>query len=131
MYYVFMYEGPWHERRRSERRPYSTILPTCRVSGGRRLHTRNRHLGNHRGCSVAFSDGLSMAFSNGFSCFCLSGLFQRIVTSPVDICWKCPTDLQWHLPMEFHFCEFPVCNMFAPSVLLATSHRAAQRSAPA
>ena len=31
---------------------------------GRRLHTRNRHLRNHRGLSVAFSNGLSVALSN-------------------------------------------------------------------
>ena len=34
------------------------------------------------GFSVAFSNGLSVAFSNGISLF--SGIFQRIVTFPVD-----------------------------------------------
>ena len=32
---------------------------------GKRLHTRNRHLGNHRGFSVASSNGYSGTFSNG------------------------------------------------------------------
>ena len=34
---------------------------------GKILHTRNQHLRNHRGLSVAFSHGLSVAFSNGVS----------------------------------------------------------------
>ena len=55
-------------------------------------HTRNQHLGNHRGSSVAFSDGLSVAFSNIISLF--SGSFQRIVTCPVDFHWNCLMDFQ-------------------------------------
>ena len=48
----------------------------------RRSHAGNRHLGNHRGCSVAFSNGLSAACSDGSSF--VSDMFQRIVTFPVD-----------------------------------------------
>ena len=36
------------------------------VCRGKRLHTRNQHLGNHRGSSVAFSNGFSVAFPTGF-----------------------------------------------------------------
>ena len=24
----------------------------------------------------------------------------------VDVYWKCPMDVQWHFPMELHFCKF-------------------------
>ena len=46
------------------------------------LRTRNRHLRDHRGFPVAFSNGLSAAFSDESSTF--GGVLQRIVTSPVD-----------------------------------------------
>ena len=54
-----------------------------RLRRGKILHTRNRHLRNHRGLSVACSNGCSVAFSNRLSLF--SGIFQRIDTSPVDV----------------------------------------------
>ena len=63
------------------------------------MHARNRHLGNHSGFSVAFSNGFSVAFSNGFSVAFskivsqLSGIIQRIDTRPVDFHWKCPMDV--------------------------------------
>ena len=56
------------------------------------LHTRNQHLRNHRGISVACSNECSVAFSNGISLF--SGIFQRFVTCPVDFHWSCPMDFQ-------------------------------------
>ena len=69
---------------------------------GKRLHTRNQHLRNHRGFSVAFSDGCSVSFSNGISWFSRS--FQRIVTCPADftgisqwmfsVCFQC-SSLTW------------------------------------
>ena len=86
---------------------YIYIYIYCR---GKRLHTRNRHLRNHRGFPVAFSNGFSVTFSNGFS-LC-SGMFQRIVTFPVDLYRKCSMDLQ-HFPLDFHFCEF-WCIIFCP-----------------
>ena len=71
---------------------------------GKILHTRNRHLRNHRGFSVAFSNGLSVAFSNAISLF--SGIFRRIITFPVDVPRICPMDFQWYSPVEFHVCDF-------------------------
>ena len=68
------------------------------------MHTGNRHLGNHRGFSVALSNRCLVACSNGISL--VSGISQRIVTFPVDVHWKCPMDVQWHRPIQFHFCEF-------------------------
>ena len=49
---------------------------------GKILHTRNRHLRNHRGCSVAFTNIFSVASSNTISL--VSVIVQRIVTRPVD-----------------------------------------------
>ena len=91
------------------------IVKKCRWPspplGGKRSHARNRHLGNHRGCSVAFSKGFSVAFSNIVSRS--SGIVQRIVTLPVaSFHWNSPMDTQWHVPMEFHtrafWCVRPV-----------------------
>ena len=59
---------------------------------GKILHTRNRHLRNHGGFSVARSNGLSVAFSNGISL--VGGMLQRIVTCPVDFDWNLPMELQ-------------------------------------
>ena len=57
-------------------------------TGGKLWHTRNRHLRNHRGFSVACSNGLSVAFSNGCSIhqwhFPADCRFPRIVAFPVD-----------------------------------------------
>ena len=50
---------------------------------GKILHTGNRHLRNHRGFSVAWANGLSVACSNII--VRVSGMFQRIVTCPVDL----------------------------------------------
>ena len=70
---------------------------SCRLfNRGKRLHTRNRHLRNHRGCSVAVPNGCSVAFSNGFSLF--SCMFKRIVAYPVDLYWNFPMNVQWHFP---------------------------------
>ena len=68
------------------------------------LHTRNRHLRNNNGFPVAFSNGLSAAFSNKMSLVC--GMFQRIVTCPVDVYWSFPVDFQWHFPMDCYVCDF-------------------------
>ena len=89
---------------------YTHIINCINSSRGKRLHTRNRHLRNHRGFSAAFSDGFSVAFSNGSSL--LSGNPQRI-TFPVDLCWKCPMDCEWHFRMECHVGEF-WCVIFCP-----------------
>ena len=43
----------------------------------------------------------------------VSGIFQRIVTFPVDNYWKFPMDFQWRFPMELHFCDF-WCVIFCP-----------------
>ena len=42
-----------------------------------------------------------------------SGIFQRLVTFPVDFHRKCPKDCRWYFPMEFHFCDF-WCVIFCP-----------------
>ena len=60
---------------------------------GKRLHTRNQHLRNHCGLSVACSTIISL-----FSCS-----LQRIVTCPLDSYWNVPTDFQWHFLMDVHF----------------------------
>ena len=67
---------------------------------GKRLHTRNLHLRNHRGFPAAFPNGCSVAFSNVISLF--SCMFQRIVTCTVDLYWNCPMDVQWHFPMDVY-----------------------------
>ena len=55
------------------------IVIACR---GKRLDTRNRHLRNHHGLSVAFSNGCSVALSNELSL--VSGICQRFFTFQVD-----------------------------------------------
>ena len=62
------------------------------------MHTGNRHLKNHRGFSVAFSNGCSVVFSDGISLF--SCMFKRIATCPVDVYWNFPIDVQCRFPME-------------------------------
>ena len=62
---------------------------------GKRLHARNQHLRNYRGFSVALFNIISL----------FSGIFQRIVTLPVDYYWNFPMDFHWHYPMAFHFYE--------------------------
>ena len=85
-------------------------IVSCR---DKRLHTRNQHLGNHRGFSVAFSNGLSVVFSNITSN--VSCIPQRIVTFPVDFSWNCPMDVQWHFLMESHVsCCAGHCRRPAP-----------------
>ena len=60
---------------------------------------------------MAFSDGLSVAVSKGFSLF--NGIWQRIVTCPVDLYLDFPVDFQWHFPMESNCCAF-WCVIFCP-----------------
>ena len=63
------------------------VAPLCIAWSfrGKRLHTRNRHLRNHRGFSVAFAKGFSVAFSNG----CLFCDFWCEIFCP-DPCWPPP-----------------------------------------
>ena len=60
-------------------------------------HTRNQHLRNHRGVSVACFNGLSVAVPNGISLSSVT--FKRIVTCPVDFYWNCQLDCQGYFPM--------------------------------
>ena len=46
---------------------------------------------------------ISVSSSRGISLF--SDIFVRIVNSPVDFCWKCPMDFQWHFPIYVHACN--------------------------
>ena len=62
-----------------------------------------------------------MAFSNIVSL--VSGIFQRIVTYPVDYYWTCPMDDQWHFPMEFSCCDV-WCVIFCPGKSAAERVRA-------
>ena len=50
----------------------------CPVPRGKSSHPRIQHLRNHRGFSVAISNGVSL----------FSGSFQRTVTCPVDLLLK-------------------------------------------
>ena len=86
---------------------------TKKQTRGKRLHTRNRHLRNHRVFSVALSNGLSGAFSHIILLF--SGIVQRIVTCRVDVHWNSPMDFQWRFPMDFHLCDF-WCVTFCPEL---------------
>ena len=52
----------------------------------------------------ARGNGFSVAFSNGISF--LSGIFQRIVTFPVDFHWNCPMDFHLHFQMDALCCDF-------------------------
>ena len=74
------------------------------------------NLRSHRGFSVAFSNGFQWCFLFQRDSL-VSGMFQRIITCPVDSYWKCPVDVQWHFPMEFHFLWVLVCNILPRSRL--------------
>ena len=71
---------------------------------GKRLHTRNRHLRNRSGSSVAFSNGFPVACSNGCS------LVQWRVSKDCRLFsgfrWSLSMNVQWHFPIGLHFCEF-------------------------
>ena len=41
-----------------------------------KMHTRNRHLGNHRGLSVAFSNGIGLSVVYSSEMSLLSGIVQ-------------------------------------------------------
>ena len=92
------------------------ILIRCSLLRGKRSHTRNRHLRNHRGLSVACPNGLSVAFLmecnfsvvlskewslvqwffTGSSQWIFSGIFQldfTFVTSGVIFCPRHSTAL--------------------------------------
>ena len=79
-----------------------------------------------------------VAFANGFSL--VSGIFQRIVTCPVDFYWKCPMAFQWHLPTESTFAisgvQYSALNIAgapsgsAPRPAPASSCPAARRPSP-
>ena len=58
--------------------------------GQEKTHTRNRHLRNHRGCSVACSDGLSVACFKEMSL--VSGIFKGL---PLDFHWMLSGIFQW------------------------------------
>ena len=64
-------------------------------------------------CSGHLSGLKPEAFSNIISNF--GGIILRMVTCPVDVCWKLLMDLQWHFPMDFHFCEI-WCVQVCPDV---------------
>ena len=96
-------------------KPYRARGNTWKQHGTHRdkiSHTRNQHLRNHRGFSVACSKGISL----------FSGIFQRIVICPVDFYWNCPMDFRWHFPVEFHFCEI-WCVIFCPEQRHWTKHK--------
>ena len=76
-------------RRQVRRAQRHDALHVPREPRGKRLHTRNRHLGNPRGFSMASPNGLSAAFSSGISL--VSGISQRIATCPVNVSGK----VQW------------------------------------
>ena len=42
--------------------------------------------------------------------------FRRAVTFPVDVHWNVPIYVQWHSPMESHFCDFQ-CVILLPRAL--------------
>ena len=52
--------------------------------GAIRLHAGNRHLRNHRGFSVAFSNGVQWHVLTE-----VHGVFKRIVTCPGMFYWNC------------------------------------------
>ena len=119
-----------------EAEPQSTSPEKKSTCRGKRLHTRNQHLGNHRGLqhlgnhrgfSVACSNGFSVAFSNGITH--VSCIFQRIVICPVDFYWNVPMDFQWHFPMEFHLRDF-WCIILCPEPGTQTGARRGRRRSP-
>ena len=80
-----------HSQVRTSTHINTSIRPCMRVLPirGKILHTRNQHLINHRGFSVAFPNGLSVVFSNWLS------LSQ----------WKFTGNLQWIFSgiFQWHF----------------------------
>ena len=86
-------------------RPISPIispprLPGPRLARGKRLHARSRHLENHRGSSVAFSNACSVAFSSG--CSLCQWHVPKDCRFPSGCLLELSSGLQGHLQVEFN-----------------------------
>ena len=111
---ILVRKSHWAKERACPTPQCSRCVAMMRVKvllGAKILHTRNRHLRNHHGFSVAFPNGFSAVCFN--KVVSVSGMFERIVTFPVDFYWNCPMAFQWRFPMEFQLCAF-WCVMFCP-----------------
>ena len=73
LYYTILYyrlhpedpgDFPWEDFFQGRRRRFQLIMQVKFKARGKRLHTRNQHLGNHHGCSMAFCEGLSVVCSS-------------------------------------------------------------------
>ena len=80
---------------------FNSIAPRPKASGSRRgdfpptgitqkMHTRNRHLRNHRGLSAVFPNGFSVACSNETS-------LSVVYTKGLPLVQWMFTGIQWHL----------------------------------
>ena len=83
--------------RRSVRRQ-AVSKQICLECRGKLLHTRNQHLGNHRGLSVAFSNGFEWQVPKEvhFSVVCSKGLSLAQWNSPGIVQWMCTCTCQWN-----------------------------------
>ena len=72
-------------------------------------------------CQCHFPLGFEWHFAKGISL--VSGMFQRIVTCPVDVYWNCPMDCQRHCLMKVHACE-NWCVIFRPECSTCCSESA-------
>ena len=59
----------------------------------------------------------------------LNGMFQRIVTFPVDVHWICPMGFHWNFPMTFHFCGRETPRRITARPVSARSRRVGFRDA--
>ena len=75
----------------------------CADGGGKRLHARNRHLRNHRGCSAAFPMDVHWYFQRNFTC---QRYFAKDCHLPSGFVLELPNGFQWHFPMDVHVCDF-------------------------
>ena len=79
-------------------------------SRGKRLHTRNRHLRNHRGFQWHLPLDVQQYFPTEFH---LSVVLPKGLSLFQWISLELSNGLQWHFPMDFHFCDL-WCEIFCP-----------------
>ena len=81
---------------------------------GKRLHTRNQHLGNHRGFHWHFPMDFSGVFQRSFTC---QWYVPKDCHLSNELLLELSNGFQWHFSMEFPFGDF-WCVIFCPDLTM-------------
>ena len=106
-----------------------TSIRRKRDGRGELLHSRNRHLRNHCGFSLAlfFLNYFSVAFSNRLSL--VSGVFQMVATFPVDFYRKFPMTFPMVFSNNTSLLRFMVCILL-PRTLVPPDQERVEKNTP-